>query len=66
MADKKEFERILREIEKQGFRVERGTKHMKIWPPNKAMPMITAPTSPGGGRGLANLKAQLRRSGAIL
>lgn len=47
---KKEITKILRALEQQGWRIQRGSKHYKAYPPNKNIPPVTIPSTPGGGR----------------
>lgn len=63
---KKEITKILRALEQQGWRIQRGSKHYKAYPPNKNIPPVTIPSTPGGGRWRQNLISQLRRAGADL
>lgn len=60
----KEVQEIIRELERQGWRVERGKGHYKAFPPDKKKSMVTIPTTPSGGRWRQNLISQLRASGA--
>lgn len=62
----KEIREITVKLEKQGWRIEQATKHIKAWPPDPNMPMVMLPTTPGRGRWKQNLISQLRRSGADL
>lgn len=63
---KKDVREIVDRLEAQGWRVVKGKKHLKAYPPDKDKPMVTIPGTPGDQRSLKNLKAQLRRSGADL
>ncbi len=56
-----DFPKLLRELRKQGFRVEDVGRRYKVYPRNEALPMVTLPKTPS--RGLANIVATLRRSG---
>lgn len=66
MAAAKEVKEILDALAKQGWRIERGGKHHKAYPPDRGKPMVTIPTTPGGGRWKQNVVARLRKSGADL
>lgn len=63
MAD--DLKAIRKELVAQGWRLEDARRggHTKAFPPDKSMPMVTLPSTPGGGRWLQNLLSQLRRSG---
>jgi hypothetical protein len=62
----KEVQRIVKELERQGWRIIQGGKHQKAFPPDRDKPMVTIPNTPSDHRSLRNLIAQLRRSGADL
>lgn len=62
----KQIRELINTLEAQGWRIERGGKHYKAYPPDRTKPMVTIPTTPGGGRWKQNLISQLRRSGADL
>lgn len=61
----KDIDVIVKALIEQGWRVEPGKGHSKAFPPDKAKPVVTLPTTPGGGRWRENLIGQLRRSGFI-
>lgn len=65
MAD--ELKRIHRALDEQQWTIRPGRKgkHDMAFPPDPSMPAVTLPGTPGGGRWLPNLIAQLRRSGFI-
>ena len=56
----REATKIVRELERKGWRVERG-RHYKCYPPNGGA-FVTMSVSPGGSRGLKNAKAMLARA----
>jgi hypothetical protein len=58
----KEMADLIGKVEKQGWRIVRGKGHVKCFAPNGKDIVVTA-TSPGGGRGVANFRATLRRAG---
>jgi predicted RNA binding protein YcfA (HicA-like mRNA interferase family) len=60
----KEIRDIVKKLEKQGWRIEQGGKHLKAYPADKSMPLVVIPGTPSDHRSLKNLIAQLRRSGA--
>jgi hypothetical protein len=65
MSGQKDIDKLLREIERlPGWRVEKGTKHRVVYPPDKAHPPIRVPGSASDHRSYLNLRAQLRRAGA--
>jgi hypothetical protein len=50
----------------QGWRIEaRKGGHDMAFPPDKSKAPVSLPGTPGGGRWLQNLIAQLRRSGFV-
>jgi hypothetical protein len=59
----KVIRRWLDQAEKEGWRVKLGGKHYRMYPPDKDVPSVTIPASPGRGRAMANIRAQLRRCG---
>ena len=65
MADK-EIVKLIKELERQGWRVERGSKHFIAYSPDTSVRPITIPGTPSDHRSLKNLRAELRRGGAIL
>lgn len=62
----KDTKKIIDKLLAQGWRIEQGAKHIKAYPPDRTKPMVVIPGTPSDRRSLANLKAQLRRSGADL
>ncbi|GIU87459.1 MAG: hypothetical protein KatS3mg009_1974 [Acidimicrobiia bacterium] len=62
----KEVNEIIKKLIRQGWRVERGAKHWKAYPPDKSKRMITIPTTPSDHRSLKNVISDLRRAGADL
>lgn len=64
MAD--DLKQIRRALIEQGWRlVVTGKGHTMAYPPDKTKPGVLLPSTPGGGRWLPNLVAQLRRSGFV-
>jgi hypothetical protein len=64
MAD--DIKRIRKALIDQGWRIEeRKGGHDMAYPPDRSKPGVAMPGTPGGGRWLQNLIAQLRRSGFI-
>lgn len=60
---RKDTEKILRALRKQGWTAERtGRSHWRCVAPDGTI-IITSGTG-GGGRGLANFRSQLRKAGA--
>lgn len=51
------------QAKREGWRVEQGKKHFRLYPPDKAIAPITVPSSIGRGRALLNLRADFRRAG---
>jgi hypothetical protein len=56
-----DFKQILKELGRQGFRVEDVGRRFKVYPPDPTLPMVTLSKTPS--RGLNNAIATLRRSG---
>jgi predicted RNA binding protein YcfA (HicA-like mRNA interferase family) len=64
MAD--DIKKIRKALDQQGWRIEdRKGGHAMAYPPDQTKPAVVLPGTPGGGRWLQNLVAQLRRSGFI-
>lgn len=62
MANHSEWKALRKRLEQQGLRIEGGgSKNFKVFRGKELV--TTVPGSPGGGRGLANQRAQLRRKG---
>jgi hypothetical protein len=62
----KEITAIRRALIEQGWRIEsKGKGYDRAVPPVKDLPAVSLPKTPGEGRAIANLIAQLRRSGFI-
>lgn len=58
----KELREILREAERQGWRVVRGSKHFKLYAPD-GKTIVTAPTTPSDWRAIRDVIARMRRAG---
>lgn len=58
----KEVRELVRQLERQGWRVEHGKGHSKAFSPD-GRTIVVLPLTPGGGRWKQNLIAQLRRGG---
>jgi hypothetical protein len=62
----KDFRNIVKEAERQGFRVEQlRSGHWRFVPPNPSKPMVHAAGTPSDRRAIDNLLGQLRRSGFV-
>lgn len=61
-----EINDLIDTVVEQGWRVEKGRKHVKVYPPDKSRPIVTIPSTPSDRRAVANVRSQLRRSGAVL
>lgn len=59
----KDLRKIVKRLEKQGWRVEHGKTHTKLFPPDKTKPIVVVPNTPSDHRSLRNSIAQIRRSG---
>lgn len=57
---------IIRDIRQQGWRVERGSRHYRAYPPDGGRMLTISVTQGDRHRGIDNLKADLRREGAKL
>ena len=62
----KEITKLIGQLARQGWRIERGKGHYVAYPPDPTQGPVTIATTPGGGRAMANLRATLRRHGARL
>lgn len=61
----KEIRQIVRELQRQGWRVEKtNSSHFKAYPPEGKAFVVFGCTPNGGNRALANTKSLLRRHGA--
>lgn len=62
----KEIEKLLRQVRKaEGWRVERGSKHYKLYAPD-GYTIITVSTTPSSPNVVEKVHAQLRRAGLDL
>lgn len=62
----KDIDRIRKALREQGWRIEaRKGGHDMAYPPDRTARPVPLPSTPGGGRWMPNLIAQLRRSGFI-
>lgn len=60
----KDLKNIHKALQEQGWRLDlRGSGHTMAFPPDLTKQPVLLPGTPGGGRWLPNLIAQLRRSG---
>ena len=67
LTEHKEFRKIIKKVEQQGWEVEHTRKgHIKFRPPNPEFGIIIASGTPSDHRALKNLVARLRRAGAII
>lgn len=65
MADyKNDVKRILKELERQGFRIRDG-KHWVIYPPDRTKRVMAFPKSPSDWRGMKNLLRDLKSVGYV-
>ena len=61
---KKEIRQLIKELEKQGFRVtQAGSGHFIAWPPDVEVRPVTIPSTPSDYRSMRNTLADLRRAG---
>jgi chemotaxis response regulator CheB len=63
----KEIREIVVKLREQGWRVPPPMRggHLKCYAPDGET-IVTIPASPGGGRAMQNIKAELKRAGAVL
>ena len=60
----KDLEALLRSLERQGWRIEKGAGYFKCYcPPPHARCVKTVKLTPSGGKYLTNLRAWFKRSG---
>lgn len=65
MADyRKDVKIILKELERQGFRIREG-RHYVIYPPDRTKHCFAVPRSPSDWRGMKNLIRDLKSLGFI-
>jgi len=63
---RKGVEEIIEAIQRQGWRVRRGSKHYMVYPADPTKPPVAIPCTPSDHRSLLNIRADLRRRGARL
>ena len=61
----KDINRIREAPVAQGWEIKAGGKYDYAYPPDKSKRRVKLPSTPGGGRWMQNLIAELRRSGFI-
>lgn len=62
MSDKDQWKKLRRQLEEQGCQLTIGNNtHYKVFRHKQLV--ATLPHSPGGGRGLRNKRAELKRKG---
>lgn len=63
----KDITRIRKALVDQGWRIEpaKGGGYDLAYPPDKSKSMVRLPSTPGGGRWMQNLIADLRRAGFV-
>lgn len=59
----KEIKKIIKEAERQGWRVEMRSKHYMAFPPDKSHGPVTLPVSPSDHRAVKNVLSEMRRRG---
>jgi len=57
---------MLARCEQQGWRIVDGGKHVKAYPPDKTMEIVTVAKTPSDHRAPENTRRDLRHSGADL
>lgn len=61
----REVRKILRGLERQGWRVTFGKKHYKVLSPDGQHRIVVSMT-PSDAHALGNIKSDLRRAGAVI
>ncbi|MDQ3662934.1 MAG: hypothetical protein M3454_18180 [Actinomycetota bacterium] len=59
----KDIKKIMREAERQGWRIVQGTKHIKAYPPDPSHGMVTISSTAGDRNAIKNILRDLRRRG---
>lgn len=59
----KDVKRILREAERQGWRIEQGGKHIKAYPPDPSQSMVTIAQTASDKRAIKNVLSEMRKRG---
>ena len=59
----KDFKKILREAERQGWRSRETTKGLMLFPPDTSKSPVAIHRTPSDHRALANVLAQMRQRG---
>lgn len=59
---KKEIKQLVKDLERQGWRVELNKGHYKAYPPSDK-PMVVFASTPSDHRAFHNVLARLRKSG---
>lgn len=54
---------LLRDLRRQGFRIEHRRRHYVVFPPERDRPPVTISGTPSDCRSEDNLRADLRRAG---
>ena len=63
----KDLRVIIEALIEQGWRFEKsGSGHIKGFPPDKTMPMVTMAATPSDHRAIKNIKSYIRKSGGIV
>lgn len=62
-AHKKQVTRVLRDLERQGWRIQPKKKGTMLFPPDPAATPVTVHGTPSDNRAYNNFLADLRRSG---
>lgn len=57
-------DKLISALEKQGWSIEYGTKHIKVFPPGGGRAVIMSRRPSDNGRGWQNTLSDLRRLGA--
>ena len=65
-SQRKEVERIIEALERQGWKVRAGGKHWMVYPADKSQSPVAFPRTPSDYRSVKNMIAELRRKGAVL
>lgn len=59
----KDFKKLLKEAERQGWRVEEGGKNYVLWPPDRTQSMVTVAKTASDVRALQNTIGRMKQRG---
>lgn len=59
----KDFKKLLKEAERQGWRVEEGGKNYLLWPPDKSQSMVTVAKTASDVKAIHNTIGRMKQRG---